>query len=211
MSLFSEYTIRGFVVGEVVSALQKAIRRSDMKGAAAWVAELDQSGLGSIAWGRMLVIAAEDVGLASPHLPTTLAALHATWRSFQEKSSISAKQEARLFTMHAALLLASAKKSRIVCDAAWATYGCEEPLVPESPDEALDQHTKRGRQQGRGEQFFKDVASLVSPEVDFGEVGKTFYDRCWDDSGDETWNKYGRKATAGSQAKMRQPEQDSMF
>jgi replication-associated recombination protein RarA len=166
-SFASQKTIRGFAVGEVVSALQKAIRRSDEVGAVSWAAELDQSGFSAHVWNRLEVICSEDVGPAWPNGPAILAALRS---SYERSAKRSRNGTERIFLAHAAMLLANAPKSRRVDAAIWAAYGYAEPMVPEIPDEALDFHTDRGRRMGRrsgtkaGDEHWDNEASkLVDP------------------------------------------------
>lgn len=51
-------TTRGYDVFEVISALQKAIRRGDAKLAGYWAVELFESGFHQCAWNTLLVISA---------------------------------------------------------------------------------------------------------------------------------------------------------
>jgi replication-associated recombination protein RarA len=96
------------------------------------------------------VISSEDVGLAEPTLPATIAALYGMWTETRKKKKGSAPE--RLYLVQAVLHLVRARKSRIVDDALWAHYGTDERLY-EIPDVALDVHTQRGRALGRGEDF----------------------------------------------------------
>ena len=140
----SQKTVRGFVLAECMSALQKAIRRCDERAAVCWAVEMDQSGHGKMLWNRLLIICSEDIGLAEPHLPAQIRALYENWNDLAGKPAIPN----RLFTLHAVMLMARARKSRRVDNAIWASYAVEEPLLDEIPDYALDYHTKRGRQMG---------------------------------------------------------------
>jgi hypothetical protein len=65
-----------------------------------------------------------------------------------------------LFLLHAVIVLARAKKSRLVDHAFMVVYeGERKPL--EVPDVALDRHTRRGREMGRGlDHFFEEGAKL---------------------------------------------------
>jgi hypothetical protein len=76
---------RGYRQDEVVSALQKAIRRGLEDDALYWAVELDESGWGEYCWSRLFVIVSEDVGLAEPHLPATIAALYTTWTLLRKR------------------------------------------------------------------------------------------------------------------------------
>ena len=68
-------TRNDYAADEVISALQKAIRRCDTDGAVFWSHELNMSGFGGWAWRRLFVIASEDVGLAEPNAPAVVAGL----------------------------------------------------------------------------------------------------------------------------------------
>lgn len=160
----SRSTLRGHQVGEVVSALQKAIRRSQEEQAVAWAVELDQSGYGVHAWNRLTIITSEDVGIAWIDGPSVIGALRSSY--FEAKARSNPSRPERLFIVHAAMLLARAPKSRRVDHAVGAVYGTPEPWF-EIPDEALDLHTARGRRMGRGEDhWFAEAAKLVGEATD---------------------------------------------
>src|SRR5580704_18217640 len=53
-------TIRGYNFGGVSPAMQKAVRRADVKLAGYWALELWASGFGRYVWKRLLTISAED-------------------------------------------------------------------------------------------------------------------------------------------------------
>jgi len=53
-------TTRGYGLNEVVSAMQKAIRRGDERLAGYFTIELFESGFEQYAWRRLLTISAED-------------------------------------------------------------------------------------------------------------------------------------------------------
>lgn len=145
---FNQRTIRGFLLGECISALQKAIRRGDEAAAIAFAVELDQSGHSVLLWNRLLIIGSEDVGLAEMNLPANLRALHENWQDIKARNN--PKLPERLFVMHAVLMLVRARKSRLVDNAIWASYAVEEPLVKEMPAYALDRHTGHGPKNGAG-------------------------------------------------------------
>lgn len=105
----------------------------------------------------MRTICVEDIGPADRTLPATLAALEA-WA----KRSKDGGGGMEIVT--AAILLATAEKSRISC---WVTCmeGTDHRERIEIPDEALDRHTRRGRRAGRSHEHFFDVAAkLIDPE-----------------------------------------------
>lgn len=147
----------GYPLDEVTSALQKCIRRGLEREALYWASELHLAGYGQYLWKRLRIIASEDVGLADPHLPATIYALHQNWSSLrkEEKDRPPDQSDSTLFVVHAVLLLARAAKSRIVDHALYAVYRGDRPRL-QVPDWALDCHTRRGRQMGRTEANYWD-------------------------------------------------------
>ena len=83
-------TKRGYEPFEVVSALQKAVRRSDPDAALYWSAELFKSGYAAWAWKRLKVIMTEDVGPAMD--PGTVADIWAL-KMFAEESTRKEKNK----------------------------------------------------------------------------------------------------------------------
>jgi replication-associated recombination protein RarA len=154
----------GFKCGEVASAFQKAIRRGEEREAIFWATELDLTGYGNYVWKRMRVIASEDVGLADPHLTTTIRTLYENWKESRKGNEYVPYAGGKLFFIHAVILLARAQKSRMVDHALMVFYeGDREAMGMEIPDHALDRHTGRGRKMGRGqEHFFEEGAQLAN-------------------------------------------------
>jgi replication-associated recombination protein RarA len=144
--------VGGYSLGEVASALQKSIRRCDEEGALFWATELDLSGYGEYCWKRLRIITSEDVGLAEPGMPANIQALYQAW-SDQRKKKDERHGPERLFLVHAVILLARAKKSRMVDHALIAYYEAERP-TRSIPDCALDKHTIAGKRLGRGHEHF---------------------------------------------------------
>jgi hypothetical protein len=160
-------TKRGYNVHEVISALQKAIRRSQPEAAAYWVVELDQSGHSGWAWNRLLCILSEDVGPAAPlGLVADVKALHRIWADGKDKKAGSGG----LAIIHATLLLAMAPKNRLANYLA-IVLASDHAERLEIPDEALDRHTQRGKKMGRGmEHFMTDAALLIQPDLEAGDL-----------------------------------------
>jgi replication-associated recombination protein RarA len=153
-------TRRGYDVREVVSALQKAIRRSDPDAALYWAHELDRSGFGPWCWKRLRVICSEDIGPSAPGLASDVRALYENWLDGRKNKG----GEEVLYLSHAVIALATAHKSRVVD---WAVLRHTSDYVErrEVPDEALDKHTLRGRRMGRGIEHFMDEASRLEQWV----------------------------------------------
>ena len=147
-------TARGYDAREVVSALQKAVRRSDPGAASEWAVELVRSGYGGWFWKRAKIIAVEDCSPEATGLVADIKALAEQWKE--------AKNDGLLFVVRAAVSLAIAPKSRLVDWMAWTLNSDDLPHRP-IPDEALDKHTARGRRLGRGRQHFIEEASKLVP------------------------------------------------
>jgi hypothetical protein len=151
-------TARGYDAREVVSALQKAIRRSDPDAALYWACELAKSGFGPWLWKRLRIIAVEDCSPEAGGLVADVKALNDQWQAAQKRPDGSEL----LFVARAAISLATAPKSRVVDWALWH-HANDHVERREIPDEALDRHTLRGRRMGRDLEHFVDEASRVEP------------------------------------------------
>jgi replication-associated recombination protein RarA len=152
-------TANGFNRDEVKSALQKSIRRGLEEDALYWAVELSHlptKGMDGFehVWRRLKTIASEDVGLASP-AAVQVRALYENWKEAEGG-------EAQLFLVHAVLLLARAKKSRLVDHATILAF--KGGLAKrDMPDYAKDKHTAVGRAIGRGfKQFFEEGTKLAN-------------------------------------------------
>lgn len=165
-------TAHEYPLDQVASALQKAVRRSQVDEALWWAAELNVSGYGAYCWRRLMVIANEDIGLADPQAAVLVWALYSMsveLRKAQpgpaaEKATREWEPEALL---HATWYLASAKKNRELPDAySTIKLRMERGERIEVPDYALDLHCARGRSMGRGEGHFQREGRIVTPEAD---------------------------------------------
>jgi len=63
-NFFARKTLGGYTLGEVISALQKEIRRGNESAAMYWAIEIE-SVERKYLWNRLKVIVSEDIGLAS--------------------------------------------------------------------------------------------------------------------------------------------------
>src|SRR5580704_12365656 len=76
-------------------------------------------------------------------------------------NSAGPTQAARLQFVHAVILLATARKNRVVDHALIHHFGNHAALKRDIPDCALDKHTARGKRMGRGaEHFFAEGIKL---------------------------------------------------
>jgi replication-associated recombination protein RarA len=151
-------TKRGYDIYELLSALQKDIRRGNEYEAMFWAAELESFNAKTL-WNRLRVIASEDIGVANAIAPLIIDILEKEYDDATRRGNISA----RLFPTHAVLFLARSPKSRTVDDLLNVVYGeiqHEDKKLP-IPDYALDMHTLRGKEKGRGlDYFFNESVKL---------------------------------------------------
>ena len=145
---------------ELVSALQKDIRRGNEYEAVYWGVKLD--GFNSKAlWNRLRVIASEDVGLANPNATLMIDVLEKQYIDFKERENDGYK----LFLVHAILLLAKSPKSRMVDNLLITVENDDRRL--EIPDYAKDKHTIIGKKMGRGfKHFFEEGAKLTNKTIE---------------------------------------------
>jgi len=117
---------------DIVSALIKSVRGSDPDAAVYWMARMLEAGEDPLFVARRLVIsAAEDVGLADPQaLQVAIAA--------QQAAHFVGMPEAVLPLTEAALYLALAPKS----NSALTSYGAARELIAESGNEPVPMHLR---------------------------------------------------------------------
>jgi replication-associated recombination protein RarA len=150
-------TQRGYDFHELLSALQKDIRRGNEYEAVFWAAELESFNPTAL-WNRLRVIASEDIGIANPLALLVIDVLEKEYNSAKERGN-----DSYIFLTHAVLFLARSHKSRIVDDLLNVVYGeiQHEDKKLSIPDYALDMHTLRGKKMGRGlEHFFSEGTKL---------------------------------------------------
>ncbi|MEO8092059.1 MAG: hypothetical protein ABI726_05055 [bacterium] len=159
----SELTTRqGHQLDKAASAFQKAVRRSHLDDCLYWACEMADR-YPAYCWRRIRVIVSEDIGIAEPNLPATIRALHETWSAERNEK----RGDGLLYLIHAVILLAKARKSRMVDNALYVHTA--DPEYRDPPDYALDMHTKHGREMGRDlGHFWTEGALLGDPET--GEV-----------------------------------------
>jgi len=153
-------TQREYDIYELLSALQKDIRRGNEYQAVFWAAELESFNA-KMVWNRLRVIASEDISMANPNATLVVDVLEKEYDDAVRRKNDSS----RLFLVHAVLFLARSPKSRIVDDLLITAYGNikfkDEKL--EIPDYALDMHTARGKMMGRGiKHFIEEGCKLVN-------------------------------------------------
>lgn len=142
-------TRNGLRGDEVISALQKSIRRGKEKEACEFAYEMyiTSTQFEEKLWRRLLAISVEDVGMGNPMAAIMINNLNTMRKEFQYNESDRA-----MYFFHAIRYLCQSEKDRssdllknIVIKSFAMGY------VPEIPDIALDKHTVRG--QGNGPWF----------------------------------------------------------
>lgn len=160
------HTPNGHMIGDVTSAMQKAIRRGKEREALYWATELDLAGYGNYVFKRLKIMASEDVGIADSSVAVIVRSLYDNWTEHRKKDDERDKFFPRLFLVQAVIVLARAPKSRLVDHALIVMYqGEREPI--EVPDYAYDHHTGKGKRLGRGVDYFFDVSTLLVNKARF--------------------------------------------
>jgi replication-associated recombination protein RarA len=153
-------TKRGYDFNELLSALQKDIRRGKEYEALFWAVELESFNP-KVLWSYLRVIASEDIGIAQPFLTLLIETLQ---RQYEEATKEGYR---RLYLAHAVTALVKSEKSRLVVDLA-NVVNLEiknENKKLRIPDYALDRHTLKGKQKGRGWKHFFAVGSELVNET----------------------------------------------
>lgn len=156
------HTLQGYDLFEVISALQKEIRRCNLDAALYWGVELHASGFSNYAWKRMLIMSVEDVGMADPMVAVHVNALHEIAKKLEKKDD--KRQQDRLPFFQAIVILANSMKSRYID---WlVNVKVDEHFAPayrlEVPDYALDIHTRRGKAMGKTIRDFLTEGSVLA-------------------------------------------------
>jgi len=151
---------------DIVSALIKSVRGSDPDAAVYWMARMLEAGEDPLFVARRLVIlAAEDVGLADPQaLPVAIAA--------QQAAQFVGMPEAVLPLTEAVLYLALAPKS----NSALTSYGAARELIEQTGNEPVPMHLRnaptglmKSMGYGSGYRYAHDYEGGVADQVHMPE------------------------------------------
>lgn len=155
-------TVRGLAADEVISALQKEIRRGHAENAATLAYEMlvTSEDMEEYLWYRLKTISVEDVGFGDVFAPVLIGQLDVMRKTYRHAG------DRGLLAIHAVRYLCQCKKDRssdeMYC---WIQKSYQAgTLRPQIPDYALDQHTLRGQLAGKGEEDFYLDAAKVVPE-----------------------------------------------
>ena len=170
---WSEITTRnGFVADEVISSLQKSIRKAMVEEACEFAYEMyiTSPQLLEKLWRRLLTISVEDIGYGNLEAAGQVNVLNDMRKNFSY-----ADGDQPMFFIHAIRLLCDSTKDRS------SDYlkniiikGFAMGKKPEILDIALDKHTKRGKAMGRDSFHFFEKAALVTPQL---EIDNDYRDR----------------------------------
>lgn len=167
-------TIHDLPADQVISALQKEIRRGQTENAVLLAYEmiLTSPALEDYLWQRLLVIAVEDIGFGDVSAPVLLNALHQTLKGFDRSMG-----ERKLFAVHAVRFLCACPKDRTSDEMInWVIHSVEHNGVrPTIPDYAIDMHTAAGQALGRDRRHFFEIGAQLNPEAPSRDL--TYRDR----------------------------------
>lgn len=171
---WSKITTRnGYAGDEVISSLQKSIRRGLEEQACMFAYELYVSSpqLEEKLWRRLLTISVEDIGMGNPMAAMMVNNLYRMSREFEY-----ADGDRPIYFIHAIRYMCQCEKDRSsdllknICIKSFAMG-----KFPEVPDYALDKHTQRGQAMGRDSFHFLNEASKVIPQKEIDNDYKERY------------------------------------
>ncbi|MEI5994077.1 hypothetical protein [Candidatus Enterococcus mansonii] len=160
---------------EVVSALQKSIRRGNERAACDFAYEMyiTSPQFEEKLWRRLLAISVEDIGMGNDQAAIMVNNLNQMRKEFQYNESDRA-----MFFFHAIRYLCQSEKDRssdLLKNIVIKSFAMGH--VPEIPDIALDKHTTRGKEMGRDSKHFLNEASVVIPQANVTNNYKEEYEK----------------------------------
>ncbi|MCL4561527.1 MAG: AAA family ATPase [Chloroflexi bacterium] len=157
-------TRHGFPADELISTLQKEIRRGHTENAALVAYEMATTSpeMEAYLWKRLLIISVEDIGFGDVNAPILVRTLHEMTHELDRSAG-----ERTMYAIHVVRYLCSRQKDRSSDEMLnWLMRVVESgERLPEVPEYALDMHTARGQKMGRGLKHFLETGAQVSPEL----------------------------------------------
>ncbi len=157
-------TCNGLAADQVISALQKEIRRGNTENAVLLAYEMvtTSPAMEDYLWQRLMVISVEDIGFGNPFAPVILNSIYQMLQTFDRTLG-----ERKLFAVHAVRYLGGCQKDRSSDEMInWVLLASARgEAVPEIPDYALDKHTAAGQAMGRGDHHFWEIGAQLNPEL----------------------------------------------
>lgn len=155
-------TRNGLPADEVISSLQKSIRRAMVEEACEFAYEMyiTSPQMEEKLWRRLLAISVEDIGMGDPNAAILINNLCEMRKNFSY-----ADGDRAIFFIHAIRYLCACEKDRssdLLKNIVIKSFAMGK--VPVIPDFALDKHTVRGAAMGRDSFHFLHEASKVIPQ-----------------------------------------------
>jgi replication-associated recombination protein RarA len=157
-------TYNGYPGDQVISAIQKEIRRGNTENAVllAYEMVITSSAMEDYLWQRLMVISVEDIGFGNPFAAVVINALYQMLQTFDRSLG-----ERKLFAVHAVRYLCGCQKDRSSDEmTVWINLAMMKgEAKPEIPEYALDMHTAEGLSKGRDLRHFFEVGTILNPEM----------------------------------------------
>ena len=208
------FTQRGYQLSDVISAIQKEIRRGNEESAMYWALECIPR-YEQYFWRRLIVIVNEDIGIANPSLLQIIPSLRDQFFEFREAGK---NGTCRLILANAILLMSRSPKSRIADHfQRFVSQEYSTSVKREIPDHALDNHTQTGRSMGRGTRFWLEEGCKLEPKADIEDPYQEVAEGHWL-AGRTDAPEWGKRLTNGKLVDVDdsynaepKPAQQSMF
>lgn len=157
-------TRNGFVADEIISCYQKAVRRSMVEEACEYAYELyiTSPQLLDKLWRRILTISVEDIGFGNLNAAVQVNALNEMRKNYPYDDG-----DQPMYFIHATRILAESTKDRssdYLKNIVIKSFAMGKKV--EVMDVALDKHTKRGQEMGRGSKHFFEEGTKVIPQLE---------------------------------------------
>lgn len=167
-------TRNGLRGDEVISSLQKSIRRGLVEEACKFAYEMyiTSPQMEDKLWRRLITITVEDIGMGDTNAPILINNLNTMRKEFDY-----ADGDRPIFFIHAIRYLCACEKDRssdLLKNIVIKGFAMGE--VPGIPDYALDKHTVRGAEMGRDSFHFLHEASKVIPQMNVDNDYKERYE-----------------------------------
>ena len=157
-------TYHGLPADQVISGLQKEIRRGHTENAVLLAYEMciTSPALEDYLWQRLMVISVEDIGFGELNAPILVNALYQMVERYDREVG-----ERKLFAVHAVRYLCQCQKDRSSDEMInWVIHAVARGEArPSIPEYALDMHTAAGQAKGRGLRHFFEEGAKLDPEL----------------------------------------------
>lgn len=177
---YRPFTQSGYPLDEIISALQKDIRRGNEEAALYWCLEM-MPRYEVYLWRRLIVICNEDIGIANPDILVQVQVLREQFFEFRTEGKDGT---CRLILANAMLLMCRSPKARTadhfqrVVTQQWMNDRGT-GIKREIPDYALDKHTRRGHGMGRDLAQWVDegcqLANQANVEDPYAELAQALW------------------------------------